>query len=713
MGISHLLYDIRHTPAVYLIKKIGTRLGRLFSAGSEKISIVSHDGRLDQPYYVITGSMTLAAALGKCTVDEDVRQYLIGMYLDHRFDILGSGWVRTDYGHPVLGIDGYQYQTDVTISQSRSAWLSEILAPAHLRVSQTLFEAIRKDDYVPIDWQRDHKSGARWDSRKWYGQQINLNRHRIGADIKMPWELGRLQHLFRMACFASSDETNRDVLIREFHDQCLDFFASNPVGMGVQWASTMDVGLRITNLLLAYDIFRDLDTKGVLNHGFHQIFCNQVTLHARFIVTHLESKEGLANNHYLANLLGILCCIVYLEEAPETNQWLKLAVTELFIEVQKQFLQDGGNFEGSTAYHLLSGEMIFWATGFLMMISQERLARAGIPHFPDTQFRSTLRRIYAFTESLEAPDGTFPQFGDNDSGRIFALTPTGSWMTPEQVKALYPNLTGIESLHPNDEIYWDENMLDMRSAVSVQRAFFYRDPSPASLEPFRFERGVVHCLCPDPIAVPPLERGLAKVVPSVARQMDHVSEITFRSTQDLTSGLQSTLFPEFGLYVFRSGHLYLAISGINQHQLQYWSHGHNDKLGFDLWIEGKPVTLDPGTYVYTAIPQKRNTFRSVYAHCVPVHDTQEQNVWPPGLFGVFRMTGRTKCQLVDLTTTMITLSLKYGTITHHRTWEIMPDGVKVTDKSSSAFVTSWNSQCVHSAGYGKIRSHPTASHMCK
>ena len=55
--------------------------------------------------------------------------------------------------------------------------------------------------YKTIDWQRDFKSGYRFSSKKWYkSQRKNIP---PGVDIKVPWELSRLQHLPQMAIFAT------------------------------------------------------------------------------------------------------------------------------------------------------------------------------------------------------------------------------------------------------------------------------------------------------------------------------------------------------------------------------------------------------------------------------------------------------------------------------------------------------------------------------
>jgi hypothetical protein len=61
-------------------------------------------------------------------------------------------------------------------------------------------------------------------------------------------------------------------------------------------------------------------------------------------------------------------------------------------------------------------------------------------------------------------------------------------------------------------------------------------------------------------------------------------------------------------------------------------HGHNDALSFDLSVQGVPVVVDSGTYVYSADPEARNEFRGTKAHNVLVVDGAEmadlgENLW--------------------------------------------------------------------------------------
>jgi hypothetical protein len=82
---------------------------------------------------------------------------------------------------------------------------------------------------------------------------------------------------------------------------------------------------------------------------------------------------------------------------------------------------------------------------------------------------------------------------------------------------------------------------------------------------------------------------------------------------DLREDLQLTAFAEFGVYVYRSRRLHLAIRCGGKPG----PYAHEDQLGFELAIDGEDWVVDPGSYVLEAAPAWRNAYRAASAHAAP------------------------------------------------------------------------------------------------
>lgn len=116
----------------------------------------------------------------------------------------------------------------------------------------------------------------------------------------------------------------------------------------------------------------------------------------------------LGGNHYLAHAVGLLYLGRLLPGAPGASRWSTRAEDVLARETLRQFRVDGGNYEQSTAYHLLSLELISGAT--LLLRGQ------GADWTPEVNER--LHSAARFAAALARPDGTIPLLGDDDSGRL-------------------------------------------------------------------------------------------------------------------------------------------------------------------------------------------------------------------------------------------------------------------------------------------------------
>ena len=269
---------------------------------------------------------------------------------NHIFNLLGSGDVRVDYKLRAKGLEGYRY--DMRLSEKEYLLSKEKIQSGLEKIFQKSIEC------EPIDWQVDFKSGYRW-SEKTYYKFIKYG-HKLGADVKVPWELSRMQHLIQLALAYRS--TKKEEYAEEIIKQTVDWILTNRDKFGVNWRCTMDVAIRVTNWVLAINLIKDyidnLPSKG--KEYFYKIFYKSLHRHGIFIIHNLEWSEDLTSNHYLSDIAGLLILAVFLENTfKEAEEWKEFAIKELKKEMFKQIYPDGTDFEAQTCYHGLVLELFF------------------------------------------------------------------------------------------------------------------------------------------------------------------------------------------------------------------------------------------------------------------------------------------------------------------------------------------------------------------
>ncbi|HKQ30780.1 MAG TPA: alginate lyase family protein [Burkholderiales bacterium] len=577
-------------------------------------------------------------------------------YLAHRFDLLGSGWVQVRHGTRCRGLEGAVYAAGAAVDVDRAGrWLRGRVNYANLAESRRIWGLV-DESYAPIDWQLDFKSGYRWSECTWYAA-IPLG-HLPGVDIKVPWELARMQHASHLAL--AFGFTRDEKYSREFRNQTLDFIANNPPRFGVNWHCAMDVAIRTVNWLLAYDLFRAVGAR--FDTEFEQVFRRSVYEHGRHIAANLEWHPTLRTNHYLANIVGLLFIAAYLPRSPRSDAWLAFSLQELVKEVESQFNEEGSNFEGSVCYHRLSSEMVFYAAALAQGLSVDTTAalhaydhrfvrsrpalssaplmfngvsalnkerHVRLPHW----FGERMARMASFTEMLTKQNGQVAQIGDNDSGRFVKLSATYERMACAEARRRFANLrSDVES--NGDDTYWCENHLDHRHLAHAAEKGESLEKSV--LAALRGSREL------------PVARGQHKTTAGIAedrkrllRQQDvAASRRTYNVTIPGASpwiDLALTAYPQFGVYLFRSRRVFLAVRCGTVGQNGVGGHAHNDQLSIELQVDGHDWLADPGTYLYTSSPSLRNAYRSVCAHAAPRLDTGAE----PGSFdeGLFKLGG--------------------------------------------------------------------------
>jgi len=116
----------------------------------------------------------------------------------------------------------------------------------------------------------------------------------------------------------------------------------------------------------------------------------------------LQPELHLLGNHLLENGIG-LACGGAITSGPESDVWWKAGSAILDWQLREQFLDDGGHFERSAAYHLAL------TAGLLELIELARAAgHRSIPRAWEEVAASALR----WAEIVVAPDGTIPLLND-------------------------------------------------------------------------------------------------------------------------------------------------------------------------------------------------------------------------------------------------------------------------------------------------------------
>jgi len=606
--------------------------------------------------------------------------------MKHRFDLLGTGWIKCGYIDNAPGFNGYRYDALVLTADSKGDFLEEVINKSNLSKAKEIWSGVSKD-YAPIDWQKDYKSGYRWSAQYWYRPQRNA--HLPGGDIKVPWELSRLQHLPRLAFFAEMFPGKEACFWREFVNEILDFAAANPPRMGVNYMCTMDVGIRTANIALAYTLFRINGFR--FTESENRVFANFLYSQCKHIRNNLEWSAVLTSNHYFADIAGLLFGSAVLPDCSEKKKWIRFAADEIQQEIKKQFHAEGGNGEGSTAYHRLTAEMATYSLALM-----HRLAKQGWCQAPAEELFSLIAKTGVFLSDVTKPDGSFTQIGDNDSGLFFRLSITGEVLSSSEAKAKYENLRNYQPQEPH-EAYLDENMNDGRTFCSTVYGLTSAHPLQQYALQYPLEAVLINAIAGEKVVVEDITHESVTVMVPENDKLPFAEEKEMDFPEALlTEGLHRIAYPEFGIYIYKSRLLYLCINATENGQKGNAGHAHNDKLSIELVVDGKTYYMDPGTYVYTAAPDIRNEFRSVNAHnCIQTGIEQNEYL------SLFSMRDSTKCRCIQWDSREACFEVKYKNVVHRRRIMISDHKIEIRDYCNVPFVPQWNQYPV-TAGYGKL-----------
>ena len=255
-----------------------------------------------------------------------------------------------------------------------------------------------------IDWLCDFKTGDRWELG--FCRSIDyLNKGRP-SDVKVPWELSRLQWVLPAGqAYLLTADDRYAAAVRDILDQ---WITANPFGWTVNWSCTMEPALRILSWTWLFHVFAN--SASWADTAFRSRFLSMLYLHGMFTEKHIE-RSTINGNHLTADAAALVFAGLFFQGIGAADQWQDEGWKTLRHEVALQVHQDGVDFEASSAYHRLVAELF-------LLPARYRLA-AGLQVPPD--YSARLVAMGRFTAAYSRPDGTSPNWGDADDGRALPL----------------------------------------------------------------------------------------------------------------------------------------------------------------------------------------------------------------------------------------------------------------------------------------------------
>lgn len=258
-----------------------------------------------------------------------------------------------------------------------------------------------------IDWHCDFKTGHRWPPA--YCKSIEYNNLDRPSDVKVPWELSRMQWLIPAG--QAYTLTGEDRYAEGVRDVIRHWIGANPYAGSVNWACTMDVALRLITWTWLFHVCKD--SLAWSDRGFRAQLIQSLYLHGDFTARHLE-KSDVNGNHYTADAAGLVFAGLFFGDRGEPGRWADLGWQILADELPRQVHPDGADFEASVPYHRLVQEL------FLLPALYRMKQGLDVP----AAYRERLLAMARFTAAYSRSDGSVPLWGDADDARTLPFRQT-------------------------------------------------------------------------------------------------------------------------------------------------------------------------------------------------------------------------------------------------------------------------------------------------
>ena len=408
-------------------------------------------------------------------------------------------------------------------------------------------------------WNRDPLTGI--EAPLTFGKSLDYRDERLVGNIKYLWEPNRHLELVTLAqAYAISADAD---CLHGIRDRLLSWLRQCPYPLGANWASSLEVGIRLINWSLVWQLAGGRSSglfEGEEGRGLLRRWLDSIYQHVHFI-RHYYSRFSSANNHLVGEAAGVFiaaCTWPFWREFEAAGEEARLILIEA---ADRQTHADGVNREQAIAYQQ-------FVLDFFILAALAGRGR-GV-EFPERYWRH-VERMLEYIHAVMDAGGNVPMIGDADDGFVARLSQE-------------PGFCPFRSLLATGAILFDREDFALKSAGVDDKTRFLVGGGMRHAEPGRSAPQVPKRSFPD---------GGYYIL---GRDLDSPGEIRL---------------------VADAGPLgYLSIA----------AHGHADALSFVLSVAGREILVDPGTYAYHTEPRWREYFRGTAAHNTVRVDGLDQSV---------------------------------------------------------------------------------------
>jgi len=308
----------------------------------------------------------------------------------------------------------------------------------------------------PIDWNRDPESGRPWPLDHW--TRIDFRGEGGRGDPRYVWEVNRHHHLTTLAraSLLTGDGDHATLAWRHMRS----WIKANPPYHGVNWASALEVAIRLISWVSVADLSgcRDASDEEV------DAVLTSVSLQADHVSDNLSVYASSKNNHLIGEAVGLLAVGTKFPMLAGAERWARLGSDVAVREITGQVTPGGASREQTFHYGTFVLEFA--------LVALACLRRRGDGRAPALEER--IARMAEFIAATGGPGGTPPSIGDEDGGRVLELSDAGVGRQAARAAAAAALMLGErppDSTTPADLVpaLWFVRDVDVGSAGSPRR----------------------------------------------------------------------------------------------------------------------------------------------------------------------------------------------------------------------------------------------------